>query len=104
MRYLKVAVDYLKLAVWDEPAIVKDKYSEPMSLPESLGGPSGQGSKDKNRSIKERKRDKSDSECPRKAFPFKTEEESPKYGKVTENLPMAIETLYVVEEENKKKR
>lgn len=123
---LRAAVDYLKLGVWDEPAIQKDKYSEPMSLPESLGGSSDITSKDDpdDGPLRERRprRNRDDSgqrprrqrperlrldkdECPRKAFPFNNEDkEIREEGKVTENLPMAIEKLYVVEEDTKKRR
>jgi len=111
---LTLARDYLHFAVWDEPAIKKDKYSEPMGVAESLGGPGpdyfqsqkerdlGRNKRRKERDI-QRQKNREEGACPRVGFPFKDETDRLS-SKVKENLPLAIEKLYVLEKEDKKSR
>lgn len=62
------------LAVWDQPAIISDKYSEPLPLAEA----------------KEKK----------EAFPFK--DETSRLSTVKEEIPVKIEEIYKLEEKKKK--
>jgi len=71
---LKLVAKYL--AVWDQPAVISDKYSEPLSFAEA----------------KEEKK---------KAFPHK--DETPRLSTVKEELPAKTEEVYKVEDGKAKK-